>query len=148
MNIKSKTVKYLILIVSFLFILFLYLFDFNPSQQQMDSIPVGIETLILLVFGIYFFYEQFKDPTTFYIYYHYCFWVTIGILIYLCGSFFIFMYANKMTNEQVAQFWFFTYIVEIIKNILFTVAIIIYSRKTVDKPPKTDIPYLDINELE
>jgi hypothetical protein len=52
-----------------------------------------------------------------------------------------------MTPQQIDQFWFFTYLVEIVKNILFTVAIIIYCRKPVFKPKKVDIPYLDIKEL-
>ena len=52
-----------------------------------------------------------------------------------------------MTKAQIAQFWFFTYVVEIIKNILFAVAVIIYSRKPVVKPQKIEVPYLDIKEL-
>jgi hypothetical protein len=52
-----------------------------------------------------------------------------------------------MTFEEGKKFWFFTYVVEIIKNILFTVGIFIYSRKPFVKPPKSDVPYLDIKEL-
>jgi hypothetical protein len=52
-----------------------------------------------------------------------------------------------MTAAQIAEFWFMTYIVEIIKNILFTVAIIIYARKFPAKPKKRNEPYLGINEL-
>jgi len=115
--------------------------------KKFDSIPIAAETLVLSVFAIYFFYEQFKDASSLYIYNHYCFWITIGILLYLCGSLFIYVYADQMTSQQIDQFWFFTYIVEIVKNLLFTVAIIVYSRKPVFKPKKIDIPYLDIKEL-
>jgi hypothetical protein len=52
-----------------------------------------------------------------------------------------------MTVEQILRFWFFTYVVEIIKNLLFTVAIIIYCRNFSFKNEKKDIPYLDIKEL-
>ena len=57
------------------------------------------------------------------------------------------MFGDQLTPEQVNQFWFFTYVVEIIKNLLFTIAIIIYSRKSNFKPEKINIPYLDIKEL-
>ena len=146
-NIKNKRARFFGICISILLTGFLYLFNFVVRFRTFDSIPIATETLVLLVFSIYFFYEQFKDASSLYIYNHYCFWITIGILIYLCGSLFIYVYADQMTSQQVTQFWFFTYVVEIIKNLLFTVAIIIYSRKSIHKPKKISIPYLDIKEL-
>ena len=147
LNIKSRKARFIGICISILFTVFLYLIDFVVKFKSFDSIPIATETLILLVFSIYFFYEQFKDASSLYIYYHYCFWLTIGILIYLCGSLFIFVFADQMTPQQKTQFWFFTYVVEIIKNFLFTIALILYSRKSNFKPKKIIIPYLDIKEL-
>jgi len=146
-NIKSKKARFWGICISILFTVFLYLFNFVVRFKSFDSIPIATETLVLLVFSIYFFYEQFKDASSLYIYNHYCFWFTIGILIYLCGSLFIYVFGDQLTPEQVNQFWFFTYVVEIIKNLLFTIAIITYSRKSNFKPEKINIPYLDIKEL-
>jgi hypothetical protein len=146
-NIRNKKARFWGICISLVFAVFQYLFNFVIRFKSFDSIPIATETLVLLVFSIYFFYEQFKDTSSLYIYYHYCFWFTIGILIYLCGSLFIYVFADQMTTEQVNQFWFFTYVVEIVKNLLFTVAIIIYSRKQNFKPKKITIPYLDIKEL-
>jgi len=134
-------------LTSLIFTAFLFLFNFVIRFKSFDSIPISAETLILLIFSFYFFYEQFKDPSTLYVYNHYCFWFIIGILVYLCGSLFIYLYGDQMTKAEITQFWFFTYIVEIIKNILFVIAIVIYLRKPFVKPPKIDIPYLDIKEL-
>jgi len=146
-NIKSKRAKLFGVGISILFTIFLYLIDFVVRFRSFDSIAIATETLILLVFAIYFFYEQFKDASSLYIYNHYCFWLTIGILIYLCGSLFIFLYADQITPQQKSQFWFFTYVVEIIKNLLFAVAIILYSRRSNFKPKKIIVPYLDLKEL-
>jgi hypothetical protein len=146
-NIRNKKIKIFGLSLSVLFTAFLFVFSFVIPYRKFDSIPIAAETLILLVIAFYFFYEQFKDPTAFYIYNHYCFWLTIGILIYLCGSFFIYAYGDQITPKEREQFWFFTYIVEIVKNILFAIAIVVYSRKPFAKPKKIDIPYLDIKEL-
>jgi len=146
-NIKNKKARFVGICISILFTVFLYLFNFGVRFKSFDSIPIATETLILLVFSIYFFYEQFKDASSLYIYNHYCFWLAIGILVYLCGSLFIFVYGDQMTTQQVNQFWFFTYVVEIIKNLLFSVAIILYSRKPNVKPKNITIPYLDIKEL-
>jgi hypothetical protein len=146
-NTKERKIKIFGLSVSLLFTAFLFVFTFIIRYRKFDSIPIAAETLILLVFAFFFFYEQFKDPTTLYIYGHYCFWLTIGILIYLCGSFFIYAYGDQITAKEREQFWFFTYIVEIVKNILFSIAIIIYCRKSIAKPKNIEIPYLDIKEL-
>jgi hypothetical protein len=145
-NIQNKKIKLFILIISFLFVGFLYFFNFAHTNI-IDSIPIGAETLILLVISFYFFYEQFKNPVLLYLYSHYCFWITIGILIYLCGSLFIYLRGASITQVEKNQFWFLTYVFEIIKNILFGVAIIVLSRKPGQKTVKKDIPYLDIKEL-
>jgi hypothetical protein len=147
-NIQDKKIKIFGFAISVLFTVFLFVFTFVIRYKKFDSIPIAAETLVLLVLAFYFFYEQFKDPSALYIYTHYCFWLAIGILIYLCGSLFIYVYGDQMTSKEINQFWFFTYIVEIIKNILFSIAVIIYSRKPGAKSKKIDIPYLDIKELQ
>ena len=147
-NIKSKIAKLIVILISVLFTAFLFLLDFLIRFKKLDSISIGAETLILLIVAIYFFYEQFRDLSTLYIYNHYCFWLAIGVLIYLCGSFFLFIYGDKITENEKEKFWFFTYIVEIIKNISFAVAVIVYMRRTITGSKKQDIPYLDIKELQ
>jgi hypothetical protein len=147
-NIKSRSARLAIIIISAFFTFFLFWLDFLIRFKKLDSISIGAETLILLIVAIYFFYEQFRDLSTLYIYHHYCFWLAIGVLIYLCGSFFLFIYGDKITENEKEKFWFFTYIVEIIKNILFAVAMIVYTRQTVAGFKKKDIPYLDIKELQ
>src|SRR5207302_1891720 len=145
-NIHSKNAKRGIIIGSALFVGFLYLFNFIYTNKRIDSIPIAGETLVLLIVGIYFFYEQFANTSSEYLYSHYCFWLTIGIWIYLCGSLFIYLYAEYLTSLEKEQFWFFTYIVEIIKNILFGVAVIIYSRGHFHEQKKS-IPHLDMKQL-
>ena len=146
-NLKNRKTRLFGLYISISFVVFLYLFNFVVKFRKFDSISIAGETLVLLIFAICFFYEQFKNPSLAYIYNHYCFWLTIGILIYLCGSLFIYVFADQGASAEIIKFWFFTYIVEIIKNLLFTVAIIIFSRKPIFEPKKLDIPYLDIKEL-
>jgi hypothetical protein len=67
-------------------------------------------------------------------------------LIYLGGSFFINILANDMEQTEKDKYWILTYIAETIKNILFGVAIIIFSRKSNEKASsKTlSVPYLDL----
>jgi hypothetical protein len=109
-------------------------------------VPIGIETILLLIYIIYFFYTFSKRLNSLYIYNHYVFWIAVGILIYLGGSFFFFILIEHLTKEQVDAFGNLTYLAEIIKNILFGLALFIYSRYPFEKPEKnnTSVPFLDM----
>lgn len=114
------------------------------KKKSFDSIPIGIESILIFVFIFFFLYEQFKDVKETPIYNNYFFWISIGLLIYLGGSLFIYLMAsNLLTNEEIDQYWFFTYIVETIKNLLLTASVFVYSKN----PNKTNsnkvLPNLD-----
>ncbi|MBK5269418.1 MAG: hypothetical protein JJE22_00260 [Bacteroidia bacterium] len=115
-------------------------------MKGLDTIPIGIETILILTYIIYFFYEFSKDTRNLYIYNHYCFWIAVGILIYLGGSFFFFILFNQLSNDQIATFGNITYLAEIIKNILFSLSIFIYQRYTLEntKEKTSSLPYLDM----
>jgi len=112
---------------------------------MLDTVPVGVETILIFIFIFLFFYEHFNDTKNEYIYHNYCFSIAIGILIYLGGSFFLNILADLLGKAEAHKYWYLTYIAEIIKNILFSIAIIIYVRKPGKKESKTaSIPYLDM----
>ncbi len=147
LNIDSKRIKRFMDIMSALFLIFQVIFYMNFSVQKLDSIPVGIETILVFIFIFLFFYESLKNPKTLYIYSHHCFWVAVGILLYLGGAFFIYILANHIDFKELQKYWPLTYIAEILKNLLFIVSIFLYS----PKPKKTEfaanphLPYLDMN---
>lgn len=116
----------------------------NTSISKIDTIPIGIETILLLVYILFFFYQYFKKIDNRYIYNEPCFWVAVGILLYLGGSFFFNILANHLSNTEMMKYYYVTYITEIIKNLLLALAMLIYvfqpKKTTVVKP----IPYLDM----
>lgn len=145
-NIKNKKIRNLILILSVLFLLFQIVYFFKTKLIRLDSIPIGIETILILLYILYFFYEFSQKLNGQYIYNHYCFWISIGVLIYLGGSFFFYILINYLNHKQVETFGDLTYLAEIIKNILFTLAIFIYSRYPFEnsKEKMKSIPNLDM----
>ena len=76
-----------------------------------------------------------NDTTNLFIYSKYQFWIILGMMIYLAGSFFIYIFANQLAPKDVAKYWFFTNIFYIIKNIFFSIAIILNAKQPVKKPP-------------
>jgi len=146
-NIKSKGFRKLMVLFSFLFLIFQVIYFFESKLTRLDSIPIGIETILILVYITYFFFESFKNTTTNnYLYNHYCFWISVGILIYLGGSFFFYILVDELSKEQEETFGKMTFVAEIIKNILFGTAVYIYTRypnKETNKKNQS-IPYLDM----
>jgi len=146
-NIKNDRFRKIIVTLSFLFLFFLVFYFFRIKLVRLDSVPIAIETILVLIYITYFFYETFKKSTEFYIYNHYCFWLSIGILIYLGGSFFFYILINDLSAEEVKSFGNVTYVAEIIKNVLFSVAVYVYYKNPISKISRSNsrVPYLDIN---
>jgi hypothetical protein len=114
------------------------------NQVVMDSIPIGVETILLLSFSFYFLYERTKDTTTLFIYNTYQFWVILGIVLYLAGSFFIYIFCNYLSPSEVRKYWVVTNCFSILRSLFFVLAIIYNS-----KPPRNNtlIPDFEMSYL-
>lgn len=154
LNISNKTLRLVILIFSVLFVSFQvisYVITLDSqvynSNAYLDSLPIGVETILIFIYISFFFYESFKITTEEHIYARPCFWITIGMLIYLGGTFFFNILLNHIDQSQVDKYWFLTYIADIIKNLFFCVALIIYVRIPYKEKSlqNSSVPFLDLD---
>ncbi len=76
-NIKSRKFKIIAFFLSIGFFIFQAIYYFN-KRKTLDTIPIGIETILIIIFSFYFFYEQLKESVT-PIYDQFFFWIAIGI---------------------------------------------------------------------
>lgn len=145
-NFRKDKIRWVLLFASFAFLVFQLYYVFTTKQKGLDSVPIGVETILILVYIIYFFYLFSKSVSDFYIYNHYLFWIAVGILIYLGGSFFFFILFEQLTIDQREYFGNITYTTEIIKNIFFALAMFIYARYPLEnkKMKSKSIPFLDM----
>ena len=135
------------MVVSALFFVFLIFFYTKGKLYRIDSVPIGVECILILIFSSYFFYEQINNPNVLFIYNDYKFWIITGIMIYLSGSFFIYIFANQIPEKELNLYWSFTYIFLGIMNVLFSVGILLLGLQPKQKhqpKPKTNHHYLDI----
>jgi heme/copper-type cytochrome/quinol oxidase subunit 2 len=70
-------------------------------------------------------------------------------MIYLSGSFFIYLFANQIPLKDLPQYWMFTDIFYILKNVLFLIAILVFAlqkpkKNHPTKPKANHHHYLDI----
>jgi hypothetical protein len=142
-QLKFRNRKIILITLSVSFFLFQVIYYFTPQRRKFDSIPIGFEAILIFIFIFFFLYEQLLDVKDVPIYSNYFFWISIGLLIYLGGSLFIYIYANTLSRAEMDQYWFFTYVVEIIKNLLLTSAILVYSKNPNKQKPNQPLPNLD-----
>ena len=139
-SIERKGFKKLIIGLSLCFTIFQVIFIFNSNRSHLDSVPVGVETILIFLYCFYFLYQEFKKENQLLLR-NSMFWISIGIFFYLAGSFFFNILANHMTSAELDKYWSYSYLFDIIKNILITIGVLIYKQKREIKP----MPYLDMD---
>jgi len=145
-NIENKRYRKLIIASSILFITFQVLYVFLFEKGRVDSIPIGVESILIFVYIFLFFLENLKTPGGVYIYNNHCFWISVGLLFYLGGSFFINILANTFSDEEFKKYWYLNFVADTIKTILFAVAFIFLVKNADNKKNQKaeNIPYLDL----
>ena len=145
-NIKKRKIKIFIILASVSFFVFQIIYALTTKITHLDTIPIGIETILIFIYIFFFFHEFARNTYNSYIYNNYFFWIAVGILIYLGGSFFFFILIEHLSDDQLTTFGSFTYVAEIIKNILFALALFIYARHPYEKSEKNSnsVPFLDL----
>jgi Na+/H+-translocating membrane pyrophosphatase len=101
--------------------------------MRIDSIPIGIETILIFILIGFYFYEQINDTENLFIYERPHFWGALGILIYLSGSFFVYISAEKLPLKEVLKYWIITNIASIIKNLFFALAFYLSAKNLTKK---------------
>ena len=138
--IENKRFKKIIIITSIVFCLFLIIYFFSVEFRFFDSVPVGTEAILVIAFSVYYFFEQINTPKTLFIYNTSSFWVVVGFLLYLAGSFFIFIYASYVPFDEIRKFWFVTFIFNTLKNIFISIGILVsYNNRNTNHPK----PYIN-----
>jgi hypothetical protein len=140
-NIKNKWFRKIIVVSSIIFLFASTYYNIRTNFLQIDSVPIGIETILVLIFSFYYLYEQMNDTKTLFIYTQYQFWIVIGFMIYLAGSFFVFIYASQVEPDLIKQYWFLTNVFYVLMNSVFVIGILVNKKKKITIP--TLNPYLN-----
>ena len=128
------------MIISIFFVIFTTAYNIYTNFRSYDSIPIGIETILIFLFSFYYMYEETNDPTNIFLLSKFSFWVIIGFLIYLSGSFFFFIFANGMGEDLLYEYWFITNGFYSVMNVMFIIAVYNKSKESINT--KKVKPYL------
>ena len=112
----------------------------NHKAEAWDSIPMGIESLIILMLSSYYLFIKIKRTNNFSFYTNFHFWVTVTFLLYFSGTFFLNIMAENMRRNPEYQFLYFGINIgfNILKNVLLAVAMTMKLNTTKDPLPDLD----------
>jgi ABC-type Fe3+-siderophore transport system permease subunit len=99
-------------------------YSYIRSPESFNSITSGVESVLVVSMCIYYFYEQLKSPNTYLIYSSINFWIIISFLIFLSGTFFLYLMAGNLMNDRtfLKQYIIINSSFNILKNILLCIA--------------------------
>ncbi len=134
LQIKSKLIRWFIIGSSVFFYVFAINNILNTQNYNFDSLPATIESILVILSCIFFFFEEMRNTEVSFISSSKVFWVTTSVLIYLAATLFLFISAAYFTDDERDSYWSINFISNILKNILLSIAFILPKHKT----PPTD----------
>jgi len=144
--VRGRRIRIYIAILSAMFVIFLIFFYASVKMARVDSVPIGIESILLMTYIVFYFFNEFKTITNENVYDRPTFWIAIGVFIYIGATFFLNILGNSLAKEDFNKYYYYSYFGDILKNIFFAIAIIFFA-KSGPKEKKniiTKVPYLDM----
>ena len=143
LSLKTKIFRIIILIGGLIFCPIAIVNLLHGSDGSFfDSLSASSESILLIIYSIFFLYEQLSDQTVIYVYNLKKFWIVLAVLLYFASTLFLFIEAATLTQQQYDNYWPINNIFNILKNILFSVAFIM--KKSDKAHHSLDSPYPDI----
>lgn len=121
---KKNIFKKIILAISPLFLAFSVILLIQANTSNIDSTTITVENIIIIIFCLFFFFEEISEPRVTFIYSINKFWVIAGILIYSTGTFFLFMFSENLSDDEWDKWSIINYVFTILKNSSFSIAVI------------------------
>ncbi len=139
-RIRNKTLKSLILILSGLFLIVSIIRISSHYFNTYDSLSNGLESILLIIYSIFYFFEQISKPSHIFFYAIPEFWIIVAILLYFSGTFFIDTYAQGLIEDQSfkVQYSVINNSFGILQNLLFGVAMIVKGGDKINDLPNLD----------
>lgn len=143
--VKNGAFKTVMIALSAAFILLAGFRMARSSNDTFDSLSLTLESIFLIIYSIYYLFEQMRSPDHLFFYSIPDFWIIVGVLLYFSGTFFINIYAQSMIKDESFQFQYqlINPAFYILKNVLFAVAMFVNGGG-----PKSKLSSIDFSNLD
>lgn len=123
----SGAIKKAVLPIWSLFFTFSCIDFFLINQMNaFDSITSGVESIFIILLCIYYLAVQLKGSNNLFVYSTSNFWIVITFLIYLSGTFFLYIMTENMIKDRAfrIQYLIINSSFNILKNVLLSIAML------------------------
>ena len=127
----TPLIRKVLQIIVVVFIIFSFVDHFYITQENYST---GVQAVLILIMCIYYFYNQLKKPNSFLIYNSINFWIIIAFLIYMAGTFFLYVIAENMVADKqfTRMYGIINFSFNLFKNILLSIAMLMREDKKTD----------------
>ncbi|PWT74781.1 MAG: hypothetical protein C5B59_10445 [Bacteroidetes bacterium] len=143
--IGNKIIKRIVLTACTCLVIFLLILFLKSNKTNFDSISASVESVTLIILSITYFFGQLSRPQEQFIYSSPNFWIVLAIMIYLSGTFFLFMMANNLSAYEIQKYWFINNVSNIITNLIFCIAFLV--NRFASAHPITEKTYTGYNNI-
>jgi hypothetical protein len=142
---KNSPVKKITLLLIPLFLCY-SIFDYLVSSKVILGANVAIvESLMIMIILLYFFFEKIKYEVQVPLYESKTFWISVGLLVFFAGNFFLLVYSKALIGNSHFQKQYVTIYnsFNILKNLLICVALFIKETDAPVNPNKNPFDMLE-----
>jgi hypothetical protein len=132
LTLKTRLLRAAIVVGSIAFFLAALYNLFLDTNSSFDSISASSEAILIIVYSVFYFYEQLKTPEETFIYSTKSFWITVAILLYLAATLILFVSVSYLSPSDQQKLWQISIIANTTKNLLLTIAFAIKNER-IDK---------------
>lgn len=99
---------------------------FIQTIYEFNTIARAVESFLLILLALLFFYKVFQESTVMRLEKYPMFWINSGILVYFCGSFFLFIFSNyilEQSRNELYAYWGIHSALNIVLNLFFAMGL-------------------------
>jgi hypothetical protein len=135
--VDNRIIKFLIVSFSLLYLIFFFL-SYKSDNDQFNSMMSAIGSVILLVICLCSIFNALKPTAIPVSVITPSFLIIIGILFYVASTLFLYLIANRLSNKEMDAFWRINDYSNILTNIIFSSAFILYRFQHKNRPPESN----------
>lgn len=137
----TNFVKKIIIPIWAVFTIFAFVDFFLINKMgAFDSIASGMESIFIILMCIYYLIVQLKGSNNLFVYSTANFWIIITFLIYVSGTFFLYVMTENMIQDRSfkIQYTIINSAFNILKNIMLSIAMLMKPTPILNEKQKTD----------
>ena len=133
---KQRLIRILIILFSVLYLIFFFL-SYRSDNDRFNSMTSSIGSVIILILSLSYIITSLGPSSIPVDVFTPIFLIVVGILFYVSSTLFLYLIANNLSNEEMQKYWRINDYSNILTNIIFSSAFLLYRFQLKNPPPES-----------